>query len=759
MNLPEEDYRLAIGWVVAAYFTGIPHPILLVQGEQGTAKSNLIRTLLALVDPQPAADRTPPRDQREWAIFARASWAFSFDNITDIPPWLSNALCKGVTGDAVLQRVLHSDEDIGVYSFQRVIALTTIAIRHDVAGDLADRILLVEPEVIDKRRTEADITAARAAALPGALGAILDLVAGVLRELPGTAVDNAPRMADFAKVLAALDTVTGWDTLASYRAKVASLALSLIEGNTFAYAIYRLATCPSPGGLDPGPVGRHRRRTARHPPADLRRRPDGRQRPARGRPRGRPPDPRDRPVPAQGRHRHPAPQKRPSAPAAHHQDRNRRPRRPQEPETPLFLGIRKDMSHMSHRRITAGQRPRKVGHCHVPADVPHVPPQAGRSCPSCPTWDIALSHHRPGSAARWDMWDMTRARFPPGRHLHRRPAARGRGMPTPARPARGDAGTGAPPGTSCGPRLVTGRHPPPLRDSAEYAHARIQRPGPARARAGRARLAHPAAVAGQQTAPRQLPRLPRPARRRRATSRSACPCLAGGGWCHGVRAATTDPARITAWWHREPAAVPGVAAGPSGLVLVDIDAHGGQPPPRLATGLLPGIDLAAEPIPRSAWDDPARFRDGRDTLTLLARLRGGPRPWPAGPEHQPVTAATPSGGMHLWYQAPADGLRQALSDPQGRYGLAWQVDLKAGWSYGIAPGASHHRRHLPGTRRRPGPARPHARLARPRGHPRHHRRATARPATRSHRHPSPAGPARPPTWPPSSAAAPPSSPP
>jgi len=253
INLTEVDYRLTIAWVVAAYLTGIPHPILLVQGEQGTAKSNLIRTLLGLVDPQPAADRTPPRDQREWAIFARASWAFSFDNITDLPPWLSNALCKGVTGDAVLQRVLHSDEDIGVYSFQRVIALTTIAIRHDVAGDLADRILLIEPEVIDVHRTEADITAARAAALPAALGAILDLVAGVLRELPGTAVANAPRMADFAHVLAALDTATGWDTLGSYRAKVATLALSLIEGNTFAYAIYKLATTPSPGGLDPAP--------------------------------------------------------------------------------------------------------------------------------------------------------------------------------------------------------------------------------------------------------------------------------------------------------------------------------------------------------------------------------------------------------------------------------------------------------------------------------------------------------------------------
>jgi Bifunctional DNA primase/polymerase, N-terminal len=167
-----------------------------------------------------------------------------------------------------------------------------------------------------------------------------------------------------------------------------------------------------------------------------------------------------------------------------------------------------------------------------------------------------------------------------------------------------------------------------------------------------------------------------------------CPCLAAGSWCHGVRAVSTDPARITAWWRREPAAVPGVAAGPSGLVLVDIDAHGAPLPPNLATGLLPGINLTGEPIPASAWADPTRFRDGRDTLTLLARVRGGARPWPPGSEHQPVTVTTPSGGVHLWYQAPAYGLRQALSDPGGRYGLAWQVDLKAGWSYGLAPGAA-----------------------------------------------------------------------
>ncbi len=166
-----------------------------------------------------------------------------------------------------------------------------------------------------------------------------------------------------------------------------------------------------------------------------------------------------------------------------------------------------------------------------------------------------------------------------------------------------------------------------------------------------------------------------------------CPCLPAGRWCHGVRAATTNLARLAAWWHTEPRAVPGAAAGPSGLVLIDIDAHADRVPADLATGLLPGIDLAAEPLPRAAWDHPGRYRDGRDSIRLLAAVRGGPSPWPASAAHQPVTAATPTGGRHLWYRAPSPGLRQALADPAGRHGLAWQVDLKAGWSYGVAPGA------------------------------------------------------------------------
>jgi len=166
-----------------------------------------------------------------------------------------------------------------------------------------------------------------------------------------------------------------------------------------------------------------------------------------------------------------------------------------------------------------------------------------------------------------------------------------------------------------------------------------------------------------------------------------CLCIADGAWCHGVRAATTNPHRITTWWRRAPHAVPGIAAGPSGLVLIDIDTHGEPLPGDHATALLPGIDLRTELCGEAAWRNRVAFRTGRDSLMLLARLRGRRDPWPHDAAHQPLVVTTPSGGTHLWYRAP-DGvaLHQALAST--RRALAWKVDVKAGWSYGVAPGAT-----------------------------------------------------------------------
>lgn len=62
-----------------------------------------------------------------------------------------------------------------------------------------------------------------------------------------------------------------------------------------------------------------------------------------------------------------------------------------------------------------------------------------------------------------------------------------------------------------------------------------------------------------------------------------CNCRTSGRWCHGFHAATLDPARIQQWWSQTPDPGVGVACGPAGLVVIDIDAHAQIPLPGTAS--------------------------------------------------------------------------------------------------------------------------------------------------------------------------------
>lgn len=241
LNVSESGFRLLVGWLVAALFPDIPHPILALAGEQGTAKSTTGRTLVSLIDPSPAPLRAAPKDARAWTVQAAASWTVMLDNVSTIPAWFSDTLCKAVTGDGMVERALYTDDDVNVLSFQRVIGMTTIdagALR----GDLAERLLMVELDPIpaSARRTDDAVKAAYEAAAPAVLGAILDLTAQVLAELPTVNVAELPRLADFAKILAAIDQVNGWTTLADFTALAKEITEAVIEADPFADAVRAL---------------------------------------------------------------------------------------------------------------------------------------------------------------------------------------------------------------------------------------------------------------------------------------------------------------------------------------------------------------------------------------------------------------------------------------------------------------------------------------------------------------------------------------
>jgi hypothetical protein len=115
------------------------------------------------------------------------------------------------------------------------------------------------------------------------------------------------------------------------------------------------------------------------------------------------------------------------------------------------------------------------------------------------------------------------------------------------------------------------------------------------------------------------------------------------------RRATTDPDRIAAWWSRTPHNV-GIACGPAGLVVLDLDAaHGHRPPPD--------------------WSDRGAAH-GRDILRLLAHDAGQPDPTGT------YTVATPTGGEHRYFLAPAGPALRNTTGDTGR-GLGWHLDTRA----------------------------------------------------------------------------------
>ncbi len=210
LNVSDGDRGMLRGYLVAALVPDIPHPVLSLQGEQGTGKSTAARTCVALIDASTVPLRKPPKDGEGWVTAAAGSWVVALDNVSAISAWLSDSICRAVTGDGDVRRKQYSDSDLTVFSFRRVIILNGID-HGALKGDLAERLLVVnlEPIASGERMEDATLVTAWEAAYPRILGALLDLLAEVLTVRPNIHLEESPRMADFAHILAAIDHVDG----------------------------------------------------------------------------------------------------------------------------------------------------------------------------------------------------------------------------------------------------------------------------------------------------------------------------------------------------------------------------------------------------------------------------------------------------------------------------------------------------------------------------------------------------------------------
>lgn len=207
----DSDWRLFVAWLIGALRPTGPYPILVLQGEQGSAKSTLARIARALVDPSLAPLRTTPRDERDLMIAAKNSWILSFDNLSGIKPWLSDALCRLATGGGFSTRELYSDSDEVIIDAMRPVILNGI---HDLAtrADLADRSLILSlPPIPDEKRSdEKRLWEELEKNRPRILGALFDAVSTALGNVDRVELACKPRMADFAMWAIAAERALPW---------------------------------------------------------------------------------------------------------------------------------------------------------------------------------------------------------------------------------------------------------------------------------------------------------------------------------------------------------------------------------------------------------------------------------------------------------------------------------------------------------------------------------------------------------------------
>jgi hypothetical protein len=127
------------------------------------------------------------------------------------------------------------------------------------------------------------------------------------------------------------------------------------------------------------------------------------------------------------------------------------------------------------------------------------------------------------------------------------------------------------------------------------------------------------------------------------------------GW---EQRATTDPARIRRAWAHAAWNI-GIATGPSGLLVIDLDTPkpGEAPPPRWAQ---PGIT------------------DGADVLASLCEEHRQPFPC------ETFMVRTRRGGLHLYYTAPLGSHFGNTAGGSAR-GLGWLIDTRGHGGYVVAP--------------------------------------------------------------------------
>ncbi len=224
------------------FIPGVPKVILMLHGEQGSAKTTLEELIKMLMDPSVVKTFAFPKDINEFIQQLAHNYVTFYDNISMIRDWVSDLLCRAVTGSGFSKRVLYTDDDDFIYSLKRCVGFNGINLGATKA-DLLDRGLIIQLERVakEKWRKIEDIWKEFEEIRPQLLGYILDVLVKVLAwRKTRTLRVTLSRMADWTEYGEIIARCTGYkdeEFLTAYNNNIKLQTEEVLESSPVAIAL------------------------------------------------------------------------------------------------------------------------------------------------------------------------------------------------------------------------------------------------------------------------------------------------------------------------------------------------------------------------------------------------------------------------------------------------------------------------------------------------------------------------------------------
>ena len=210
----ENDKILLAVYIMSLFIPGIQHVALQLHGEKGSAKSMLESFIKELVDPARITLLNVHKDRMEFIQQISHNYLIYYDNLDLIPEWLSDEVCRGITGTGGSKRSLFTDDEDFYYNYRRCFGFNGINLTL-TKPDALERSIVIELDVIkpEQRKPEENMLETFRELKPQLLGYIFDIISKSLKIKPGLKLTQYPRMADFALWGEAIARAMGYEDL------------------------------------------------------------------------------------------------------------------------------------------------------------------------------------------------------------------------------------------------------------------------------------------------------------------------------------------------------------------------------------------------------------------------------------------------------------------------------------------------------------------------------------------------------------------